>query len=332
MGRDSVSSRAGLNALGKSLTAGKRRKGGKCRANRAACRAASTRRSVSRARAAVRDLARSNPWRFFVTLTLSPEKVNRYDPVDVLRHLRHWLGNNVRRKGLVYLLVPEHHKDGAIHFHGLFNDALEAVDSGHKDGKGHTVYNLPGWGWGFSTAIELYGERDAAVNYVCKYIGKQLDGSMGGTPEKIGGRWYYSGGNLARPAVSWVDVDIRDWEGVGEWRSVMNLPWLKFITVRVSANGEILGKNTAEVRTQDAEHGSGGVQPPTAGDATAADNTAGPSFGQTVGPRQTSSRDGDAPPLPLVDHFVYQTERRRRDVGCPVVGLGLSLHGGAVDG
>lgn len=161
--------------------------------------AASLERSKRRARVAVRDLGLCNDFRFFVTLTLDRTRINRYDPREILRHLNHWLDNNVRRRGLKYVLVPERHKDGAIHFHGFFNNALEAVDSGHKDKGGHTVYNLPGWGWGFSTAIELYGERAAAVAYTCKYISK--------AQEKIGGRWYYSGGDLKRPDVVWCDVD-----------------------------------------------------------------------------------------------------------------------------
>ena len=73
----------------------------------------------------------------------------------------------------------------ATHFHGFFTDAVRAVESGHTDGAGHKVYNLPEWTLGFSTAIELYGTYRSAVGYVCKYVRKQ--------EEKIGGRWFYSG-------------------------------------------------------------------------------------------------------------------------------------------
>lgn len=62
------------------------------------------------------------------------------------------------------------------------------------------MYNLPGWTLGFTTAIELYGERRKAVGYVCKYITK--------AEEKVGGRWYYSGGALKRPEVTYTDVDF----------------------------------------------------------------------------------------------------------------------------
>lgn len=148
-------------------------------------------RAMRRARSKVRQLALANQFRWFVTLTLDPEKIDRYDPAIVVRKMSQWADNRVRRKGLAYILVPEHHKDGAIHFHGFFNDALEAVDSGHTDKNGHKVYNLPDWTLGFTRAVELYGDYHAAVGYTCKYIGK-------GTG-KIGGRWYYSGGDLAKP-------------------------------------------------------------------------------------------------------------------------------------
>ncbi len=233
-------------------------------ANAAACRAVAVRRSVRRARKAVRDLARSNDWAYFVTLTLDPEKVDRYSFDAVWKHLRHWLGNAVRRKGLAYVLVPEHHKDGALHFHGFFNAALEAVDSGtlsvpgrkapvkarseaHREALermgGRTVYNLPDWGWGFSTAIHLYGEREAAISYVCKYIGKEMDGPAGepmAAPVKTGGRWYYSGGALQRPAVEWFDTDVREWEDYPGWFQPEEYPCASFLMLRVTAEGEVL--------------------------------------------------------------------------------------------
>lgn len=183
----------------------------------------SAKRAQRRARSRVRDIALSNPFTHFVTLTLDPAKVDRYDMGPITRRLNHWLCNQVRRKGLIYVLVPERHKDGAIHFHGFFNDALERVDSGTmippEGGKprkpsskaqmaewaekgGRVVWNLPGWSLGFTTALELRGSYPKAVSYVCKYIGKQGD--------KPGGRWYYSGGKLEEPKVELCDLDFRD--------------------------------------------------------------------------------------------------------------------------
>ena len=159
-------------------------------------------RSMRRARSRVRRLALSNEFRWFVTLTLSPDKVNRYDAAQVVRKLSNWCSNQVKRRGLKYILVPERHKDGALHFHGFFNDALEAVASGHRDKQGHMIYNLPGWSLGFTAAIEVYGDYAGAVAYVCKYIGKQGD--------KPAGRWYYSGGDLREPAVVYGEISPRE--------------------------------------------------------------------------------------------------------------------------
>ena len=113
----------------------------------------------------------------------------------MVKKLGQWCSNQVKRKGLRYILVPERHQDGALHFHGFFSDSLEAVPSGHTDSAGRTIYNLPAWDLGFTAAIELYGLYTAAVAYVCKYIGKQ--------GEKPAGRWYYSGGELKQPEVTY---------------------------------------------------------------------------------------------------------------------------------
>lgn len=187
-----------------------------------------TARAIRRARAAVRDIAMCNPMSYFVTLTLDGSKVDRHDMTAITRKLNAWLSNQVQRRGLKYVLVPERHKDGAIHFHGFFNDALPVTDSGTivppGGGKprrprskaqraewlqagGQVVYNLPGWSLGFTTAMELYGEYSRAVSYVCKYIGKDMGEQ--GSAEKIGGRWYYSGGDLAAPEIEYADIEWR---------------------------------------------------------------------------------------------------------------------------
>ena len=181
---------------------------------------ANVKRAVRRAKIALRDYALSTDMKYFVTLTLDQTKVNRYDVDQIVRRMSQWCSNQVKRRGLAYVLVPERHKDGAIHFHGFFNAALEAVDSGTvippEGGRprrprsaaqraawlaqgGHVVYNLPAWTLGYTTVIELYGEYSRAVGYVTKYVGKQMGAD--GLPCKIGGRWYYSGGALRQPDV-----------------------------------------------------------------------------------------------------------------------------------
>lgn len=156
-------------------------------------------RSMNRARAKLRRLALANDFRWFVTLTLDPQKIDRSNGAAVAAALGTWADNMVRRKKLKYVLVPELHKKGGIHFHGFFNDAVEVVDSGHTDRAGHRIYNLPEWKLGFTTAIALYGDYPSAVGYVTKYIGKQGVRPMG--------RWYYSGGQLMEPGKTYADLE-----------------------------------------------------------------------------------------------------------------------------
>lgn len=155
-------------------------------------------RSMRRARGKLRRLALANEFRWFVTLTIDPEKCDSFDGAAVVRKLNAWCSNMVQRKGLRYILVPERHKSGRIHFHGFFNDCMEVVDSGHTDSQGHKIFNLPQWSLGFTTAIELYDDYTKAVGYVCKYVGKQ--------GEKPAGRWYYSGGDLREPEVTYAEI------------------------------------------------------------------------------------------------------------------------------
>ena len=217
-------------------------------------------RSMRRARAKVRRIALSNEFRYFVTLTLDPMKVDSCDGQAVVRKLNAWASNAVQRHGLRYILVPERHKKGGIHFHGFFNDAFPAVDSGtvrvpwaKKPRRpkseaeraewlaagGRVVYNLPGWSLGFTTAMELYGDYPAAVAYVCKYIGK--DGT------KPAGRWYYSGGDLREPEMEYFELSPA--ELVAEYgdRAVVIYPPGKQIAVvngiRMEADNEGIQDN-----------------------------------------------------------------------------------------
>ena len=167
-------------------------------------------RSMRRARAQLRRLALANHFDYFVTLTLDPERIDRWDGAAVTKALNRWCDNMVRRHGLRYILVPERHEgnkyghvEGAIHFHGFMaGEGLKAVDSG-VEWDGRAVYNLPQWTLGFTTAQRLYGTYSAAVGYCCKYIGKQ----QGQRPL---GRWYYSGGSLAKPEKTYAVLDYRE--------------------------------------------------------------------------------------------------------------------------
>lgn len=181
-------------------------------------------RSMRRARAKVRRLALANEFQWFVTLTLDARMIDRYDGKAITRKLSQWCDNMVRRHGLRYILVPERHKDGAFHFHGFFAGDVSVQKSGHFDSAGHEIYNLPQWTYGFTAAIELYGEYASACSYVCKYIGKQGERALG--------RWYYSGGELHEPSKTYADFDYRELQNDYEKEAVeFEIPGRKLLVI-----------------------------------------------------------------------------------------------------
>ena len=177
--------------------------------------------SLTRAKKKVFEIASANEWHYMVTFTLNQEHIDRYDTKEVQKRFSTWLSNMVQRHGLRGLFVPERHKDGAIHFHGLINDALDMSFSktykvkGIKKpmgirklkNKGKTpddadvkkVYNIDQYKLGFSTAIPLDEQSasdDAEKNitkvshYITKYCTKDLD--------KIFGSYYIAVGKIER--------------------------------------------------------------------------------------------------------------------------------------
>lgn len=167
------------------------------------------RRAARRARKQLFELCACNDLDIFFTLTLNKELIDRYDYKTIVRRFGQWADNRVRRKGLRYVAVPELHKDGALHFHGLCNSsACCLVDSGRTDKKsGQKIFNLSDWSLGFTSAIYIYGAPGAAAQYVAKYVTKQ---ASGGT---IGGRYYLHGGDLQRARCMYFHEDFESFEG-----------------------------------------------------------------------------------------------------------------------
>lgn len=133
-------------------------------------------RSMRRTRQKIYDIAQSNDWEYFFTLTFNPEKVDSYNYDDVTSKLSKWL-NNMRTKApsMKYIVVPEKHPtSGRWHFHGLFMDCDELgfVDSGIQH-CGKPIYNVGSYRLGWSTAKRTDG-RPNVCTYLTKYITKEV--------------------------------------------------------------------------------------------------------------------------------------------------------------
>lgn len=164
------------------------------------------RRSASRTKQKIYMLARNQKWDWFVTLTLDPQKIDRFDYDLTVKKLSKWL-NNLRRLSpdMFYLFVPEQHKDGAYHFHGLMGnvEGLKFQDSGHKDKKGRIIYNLSNYKYGWSTATPVTN-NDSVIHYISKYITKEL------IKNTLGRKHYWASRNLELP---YVDYGFEDEAG-----------------------------------------------------------------------------------------------------------------------
>lgn len=166
---------------------------------------APSRQSFNRARKRAYDFIRCNPHlNTFLTLTFDGEKVDRSNYGEIVKKLNVWLDNRVRRNKLSYIFCPEYHKDGEnIHFHGLSNfEALKLENSGHRR-KGKAVYNITDFPFGFTTAIKVTGDQREkyCAGYIFKYMGKQ-------GPQKVGGRYFLSGGDLSKPRYEYLNLDF----------------------------------------------------------------------------------------------------------------------------
>jgi hypothetical protein len=152
-------------------------------------------RSVRRSRTHIADLIEMNDFKYFGTLTTSPEKVDRYDDSQVKRKITKSLANMQRIFRFEYLLIPERHKDGALHFHALFTELPEKwlrTSRRLVDKKGRPLFNLLPYRLGFSE-ISRVGNLQATANYCAKYVTKALDESDKGKK-----RYWHSNG-LKKP-------------------------------------------------------------------------------------------------------------------------------------
>jgi hypothetical protein len=155
-------------------------------------------RNANRAKQQLFMYSRSNEWDWFLTWTFDPRKVkSRYDYDECYKRIENWIKSQRKKyaKELKYLIVPEMHKDGAWHFHGLLADCgnIRFSDSGLFDKKGRKIFNLSGFRSGWTTATQV-GSAEKASAYLMKYATKDMLCSLEGKHRYLRSR------NLAEPS------------------------------------------------------------------------------------------------------------------------------------
>lgn len=175
--------------------------------------------SMKRTQKKVFDYARCNDWEWFVTFTFSPKKIDRYDYDLCAKKISKWL-NNIRRSSphLSYIVVPERHKDGAWHFHGLFSglDDRQIVWTGKYVIKrvrmlnrskyvrtSDKIYKFGSYKLGWMTATKVR-EKERVTSYITKYVTKDLCNAS------YGRKRYWCSRNLLLPKEETFYMDATD--------------------------------------------------------------------------------------------------------------------------
>ena len=165
--------------------------------------------NITRARTTVRELGYCNQWELFFTFTINQQFYDRYNLADFRKVLSQWIRNYNKKYSLKikYLLIPEQHKDGAWHFHGFLIGLpishLKKFEIGDIMGQkiadkvlaGCTVYNWLAYQGKFGfCSLETIRNQERAVNYIIKYITKELAQSV----DSLGAHLYYASKGLER--------------------------------------------------------------------------------------------------------------------------------------
>lgn len=155
------------------------------------------------------DLAYNNKHLFdyFVTLTFDFRN-EVYSHEKAIENLKKWINNMKKQnKNMAYILVPEFHKSGRLHFHGIVggvpNWKLEkAINAKTKKPmliNGIQIYNLKNYKLGFTT-ISKIKSSEKVCNYIAKYATKDL------ITLKSKKRYWYSR-NLEKPKIEYDYID-----------------------------------------------------------------------------------------------------------------------------
>lgn len=167
--------------------------------------------SVQRTKSLISDIVLANDFDLFCTFTLSTKKIDRYNINLAKQKIRKWLNhcNDSTRTNyspnLKYLVIPELHHDGAIHFHVLLKNYLgQLKQTDKKTSYGSDIYNISNWRYGWSTCSKINSQNKQNILKVSSYIKKYITKDMILLGNK---NRYFCSQNLNRPIKNY-NVDL----------------------------------------------------------------------------------------------------------------------------
>lgn len=163
-------------------------------------------KNMYRVRRKLFDYAKNNQFDYFWTLTFD----SSFDDNDKrIEEMLRWLDMERKRaarleKDFRYIFVPELHKSGLLHFHGVTGGySPELVYSGHKF-KNVRVFNCVSFEAGF-TNVQMVRSKEKISRYITKYITKDLMNS----PVRKNKKKYWCSKNLNLPReYTWVKDQV----------------------------------------------------------------------------------------------------------------------------
>lgn len=171
--------------------------------------------SLSRTRRTIHDYMLCNKWEMFCTFTFNGDRVDRYNLKECCKKIINVFDNYKQRYSpcFKYLIIPELHKDGAVHFHGVVSGIRPAditipdyIWSSRKNKMIPNRKKYVDWEYyssklGFfnCSVIKKYG---AFANYITKYITKDM------LDMEKGCHMYYCSKNLVKPELIYDEDDI----------------------------------------------------------------------------------------------------------------------------
>lgn len=142
-------------------------------------------------------------WEYFITLTFDFRNRGEYSHEKAIELLSKWINNQKHQnRQMIYLLVPEFHKSGRLHFHGLIANVpkWKLEEARTREGRlikksGLQIYNLVNYKLGFTTISKIQ-DQEKVSNYISKYATKEL------ITLKHKKRYWYSR-NLEKPRIEY---------------------------------------------------------------------------------------------------------------------------------
>jgi hypothetical protein len=138
--------------------------------------------SYNRTKNKIYNYARANKWEWFLTFTFNPKYVDSFSYEEVSKFMSdflRWINDNTKRHGnpCKYLIVPEQHKSGRWHLHGIFSgldmNLWKFSYSGHNTNKGQPIFNIGCFPYGWTTAT-MVQDSSRVSHYIVKYITKDV--------------------------------------------------------------------------------------------------------------------------------------------------------------